>query len=171
MKKFLFVLSLFVFLFSGSRVLANCKEKGVTCSGEMKSAIKIEKKSQNKFELTTEDAKGFSNSPIRYDAGKQTFVVTTPNGEKETKATPKKAIEIAYITGMMNEFEVKDGLKNVVLIEKDGKVFYEVSGKKTGKIFGLWPVSYDVKAIVDNQGKLASFEKPWILKIVKYVLK
>lgn len=133
--------------------------------------IKIDKKANGKFEVVTDDAKGLSNFPIRYDAGKQTFVVTTPDGDKETKATPKKAIEIAYITGMLNEFEIVDGKKNIVLIEKDGKIFYEVHGKKTGKIFGIWPVSYDVKAVIDDQGKLSSFEKPFILKFLKYVMK
>jgi hypothetical protein len=171
MKKFLFVLSLFVFLFSTNSVHAKCKGNDSSCSAEMKQEIQIEKKSESKFEVTTENAKGFSNFPIRYDSAKQTFVVTTPNGEKETKATPKKAIEIAWTTGMMNEFEIVDGMKNVVLIEKDGKVFYEVHGKKTGKIFGLWPVSYDVKAMIDENGKLASFEKPFILKFLKYVIK
>lgn len=171
MKKFLFLFISIFFIFSVNNTFAKCNGNGATCSGETNSPIKIEKKEGEKFEVTTEDVKGFSNFPIRYDATKKTFVVTTPNGEKEIKATPKKAIEIAYTTGMMNEFEIVDGLKNAVLIEKDGKVFYEVHGKKTGKIFGLWPVSYAVKATIDENGKLASFEKPFILKFLKYVMK
>lgn len=161
-------------VFSQTRVFASCgngKENDATCPDKMGSGIKIEKKAENKFEITTDDARGFSNFPISYDSGRQTFVVTTPNGIKETKATPKKAIEVAWTTGMLNEFEIVDGKKNVVLIEKDGKIFYEVHGKKTGKVFGLWPVSYNVKATIDENGKLASFEKPFILKFLKYVLK
>lgn len=161
-------------VFSQTRVFASCgngNDNEATCPGKMEKGITIDKKAEDKFEVTTEDARGFSNFPISYDSTKQTFVVSTPNGEKEIKATPKKAIEIAWTTGMMNEFDIVDGKKNVVLIEKDGKIFYEVHGKKTGKIFGLWPVSYNVTATVDENGKLASFEKPFILKFLKYVIK
>ncbi len=169
MKKFLSVFLVFVFLLVSARgVLANCGKDEAGCPDK---SVKIEQKGTDRFEVTTEDAKGFSKFPISYDPAKQVFVVTTPVGIKEVKASPKKAIEVAYTTGMLNEFEIVDGTKNVILLEKDGKVYYEVHGKKTGKVFGLWPVSFNVTATVDGNGKLVNFEKPWILKVLKYVMK
>ncbi len=159
MKKILFLVSLFTFYFFAiNSVLAD-------------NAIRIEKIADNKYEVIVADAKLFSDRQIRYDGRGKTFFVKVGDGEQQLKVSPKKAVEVAYISGMMNEFEQEGEYKKVSLLEKDGKLFYEVRGKKTGKIFGIWDVSYDVRAEIDSEGNLAHFEKPWILKILKYVMK
>lgn len=135
------------------------------------NAIRVEKIADNKYEVIVADAKLFSDRQIRYDGKGKSFFVKVGDGEQQLKVTPKKAVEVAYISGMMNEFEQDGEYKKVNLIEKDGKLMYEVRGKKAGKILGIWGVSYDTKAQVDGEGKLVNFEKPWILKITKYLIK
>lgn len=135
------------------------------------AGIRIDKLSDNKYSIITEDAKATTSLPVSFDSINNNIVIATKNGFRDIKATPKKAIEVAYITGMLNEFQMDGKYKLVKFILSNKGYVYEVHGKKTGKIFGIWPVSYDVKAVIDDQGKLSSFEKPFILKFLKYVMK
>jgi hypothetical protein len=116
--------------------------------------------------------KVFSKTPIRFDSKRKTFFVQIEGGkELEVKADPQKAKAAAYTTGMLTDFEYDKEDKIINLIERGGKMFYEINGKKTGKVFGLFPVSFNVKAEVDGEGQLSSFEKPFVLKFLKYIIK
>lgn len=170
MKKLFFS---FILLFICSLILVNpafadCGKKDET---ECDDAVRVEKIADNKYEVIAVDAKLFSGKPIRYDGRGKTFFVKVGEKEQQLKISPKKAVEVAYISGMMNEFGQDGEYKKVKLVEKDGKLFYEVRGKKTGKILGIWGVSYDTKAQIDGEGRLISFEKPFILKFLKYIIK
>lgn len=169
MRKFLFLTTFFIFNFLViSFAYAHCGKAGTQCS----DAIITEKQSDGTYVVHQDDVKVFVKFPIRYDPKRKAFFVQVESGkELEVKADPQKAKGVAYSTGMLTDFEYDGEDKKMNLVEKDGKMFYEVKGKKTGKVLGLFPVSYDVKATVDAEGKLANFEKPGILKVLKYVMK
>lgn len=170
MKKFLFSLIL-LFLSSlilVSPVFAHCGKEDTQCS----DAIITEKLKDGSYVVHQDDVKVFSKMPIRFDPQKKIFLVQVVSGkELEVKADPQKAKGVAYSTGMLTDFEYDGEDKKINLVERDGKMFYEVNGKKTGKVLGLFPVSFNVKAEIDAEGKLANFEKPSILKVLKYFIK
>jgi hypothetical protein len=170
MKKFLFSLILLfpISLILVSPVFAHCGETGAQCS----DAIITEKLKDGSYVVHQDDVKVFSKLPLRFDTIRKSFFVQVAGGKEfEVKADPQKAKGMAYSTGMLTDFAYDGEDKIINLTERDGKIFYEVKGWKKGKILGLFPVSFDVMAEIDAEGKLSNFEKPWVLKILKYFLK
>ncbi len=181
MKKILFLTTFFIFVSFLNPALANCGKDKANCKDE---AIRIDKVGKNLYEVFQEDVKLFSPYDVDFDSTKKMLYAlidsetktppTSPGVEREQiylKADLKRAIGIAHTTGMLNEFEYNNRYKKMTLIRKSGRLFYEIKGKKTGKILGIWPVSFNVKAEIGEDGRLASFEKPVILKILKYFIK
>lgn len=169
MKKFLFLSTFFIFNFLVINfAYAHCGKEGTQCS----DAIITEKLKDDTYIVHQDDVKVFVKFPIRYDPKRKTFFVQVEGGQElEVKADPQKAKGVAYSTGMLTDFEYDGEDKKMNLVEQSGKMFYEIKGWKKGKILGIFPASFAVKAEVGADGKLANFEKPGILKILKYFMK
>lgn len=138
--------------------------------------IKVkEGQKENEIELKTEDgrfefkAKGVaaqSNFPLSVNNATGELSVQTPQGAKIIRLLPNQVAEIALRAGVQNKIEAIEVSENDQERDESGLVF-KVQGTKSGKIFGLIPVSAPVETQIGAQtGTVVSVNEPAWFKLI-----
>lgn len=153
---------------SGSAVGRNRKGKTsqftlniATQSGQSQIEIKAE---NGEIQFEFQGVGALTNFPLTFDKATNTLIVNTPNGPKPIRVLPNQASETAKTAGVENLVE------KIELVEaatgSAEPVVFKVSGKRTGNLLGLLPVSADVETQVGAQtGQILTTTEPLWLRI------
>ncbi len=116
------------------------------------------RRSSNATLLESNGVEATSTSELKLEKGSVSII----NGdlEVEVNVLPDKATDEAESAGI----SVPSAIELKVV---DDEPVYEIAGKNDGRILGIFPVSFDVKATIDARtGETIDVEKPWWSLIV-----
>jgi len=113
--------------------------------------VDITKDDKGKFKISSEGKQ--AESDLEISEQNSTLVAKTSTGDQEIKVFPDQAAAKGI------KVEEIDSMK---LVEENGKIAYDISGTKKGRLFALIPVSGDVEQKVDaKSGEVIGTKTPW----------
>ena len=113
-----------------------------------------------------------TNFPLSINPTTNELIVTTPAGEKIVTILPDQAIANLLATNIVNVIEASEsaGTSTAASIEltvRDGKVVYEIDGKKKSRLFGFIPVDTKIKAFVSAEtGNVVAKQESILSRVV-----
>jgi hypothetical protein len=112
--------------------------------------VSIESTPEGISTITVGSSSVETNLPVSRSSSK--VYVETSIGKKLIKILPDDAIKTSGI----------EDVKEITIIEEQGKAVYLISGTNNGKLFFIIPVSEDVAQEIDTgAGNVVLIKKPW----------
>lgn len=137
-------------------------------TGQGKNASEVEIEVENgQTKIKAKGTAALTNFPLSFDKTTGQLTVQTGNGPKVIRVLPDQAAQVAQTAGVANLIE------KVELVEAPGAststdaTAFKITGKKTGNLLGLIPVSADVETQVGAQsGTVLSTTEPLWLRLL-----
>lgn len=122
-------------------------------------------------EFQASGSAAFTNFPLSFDKATGQLVVNTPNGPKIIRVLPDTASEVAMSAGVQNQIDKIQLITGNVPNSSEPLVF-SITGKRTGYLLGLIPVSVPVDTTVGAQsGQLLQVNQPFWLQLLSPLIK
>lgn len=145
--------------FNATNSAQNRKQKGKFKAG----SLEIENE-DNETKITSGTTSATVKFPLTFDKVTGQLFVTTGNGIRQIRILPDQASEVAKNAGIQNEIDKIEIIQN----SKSGidATVFKLTGKKTGKLFGIFDINQAVETEVGTQtGNVVSTNEPLILQI------
>ncbi len=136
-----------------------------TSSGIVVANLKI-KSGKDKIEFESKGVLAGTNFPLTLDKTTGQLFVNTPSGPRLIRVLPDQASDIAQTAGVQTQIE------KIELLESEGNLTFDIKGKKTGILLGLFPISAEVESKIDpSTGQILSVTQPRWLQLLNSLIK